>query len=159
MNAGPFATLDDLIAYVDQSDPSRFFYAIIDKTRAPSPECPSGALAGLVAFCGASPSNLSIEIGPMIVLQEFQRTHVASNAIGLLLRYALDPVGKGGLGLRRAQWECASENGPSMRVAEKMGFVKEGLLRWHVVHWDGVARGKVGNRKGLPEGGVEGGLG
>ena len=95
----------------------------------------------------------------MIVLQEFQRTHVASNAIGLLLQYALDPAEKDGLGLRRVQWECASENGPSMRVAERMGFVKEGVLRWHVVHWDGVARGKVGNRRGLPKGGGEGDLG
>ena len=95
----------------------------------------------------------------MIVLNEFQRTHVASNAIGLLLQYALDPVEKNGLGLRRVQWGCASENRPSMRVAERMGFVKEGVLRWHVVHRDGVARGKVGNRKGLPKGGVEGDLG
>lgn len=122
-------------------------------------ESSSGALAGLIGFQSASPSNLSIEIGPIIVLPAFQRTHVASNAIGLLLQYALDPKERDGLGLRRVQWDCGSENMASMRVAERMGFVREGVLRWQHVYRDGIARGKVGNGRGLPSGSLEGDLG
>lgn len=162
LNSGPFATLDEFKSYVkdvDQPDPSKLFYAIIDKTGPPSPESPSGAFAGLIAFQNASPSNLSIEIGPIIVLPAFQRTHVASNAIGLLLQYALDPEERDGLGLRRVQWDCGSKNKASMRVAEGMGFVKEGVLRWQHVHRDGIARGKIGNGEEMPKGGAEGDLG
>lgn len=162
LNSGPFATLDELLSYVEtfeKSDPSKLLYAIIDKTRPPSPESPSGALAGLIGFQNASPSNLSIEIGPVIVLPSFQRTHVASNAIGLLLQYALDPNERDGLGLRRVQWDCGSGNKASMRVAERMGFVKEGVLRWQCVHRDGIARGKVGNGREILGGGSEGHLG
>lgn len=46
-----------------------------------------------------------------------------------------------------------------MRVAEKMGFVKEGVLRWQHVHRNGTARGKVGNGRGVPRGCSEGDLG
>ena len=140
-------------------DPSKLLYAIIDKTGPPSPESPSGALAGLIGFQNASPDNLSIEIGPIIVLLSFQRTHVASNAIGLLLQHALDPKEKDGLGLRRVQWDCGSGNKTSMRVAERMGFVKEGVLRWQCVHRNGTVRGKVGNGRELPRGAFEGNLG
>ncbi|CAD6573006.1 MAG: hypothetical protein ASARMPRED_005825 [Alectoria sarmentosa] len=162
LTAGPFASLDAFLSYIkkfDQSDPSNLLYAIIDKTRPPSPESPSGALAGLIAFQDASLSNLSFEIGPVIILPAFQRTHVASNAIGLLLQYALDPKESNGLGLRRVQWDCSTENTTSMRVAERMALVKEGVLRWRHVYRDGIARGKVGNGKGVPNGGAEGDLG
>ena len=62
----------------------------------------------------------------------FQGTHVASNATGLLLHYALD-LPPEGLGLRRVQWETNVHNGVSRRVAEKMGFTKESIMRWHRV--------------------------
>lgn len=157
---GPFTTLDKFLIFVqnfDQRD-SDFLYAIIDKTRPPSPESPSGALAGIVSFQDASPSDLSVEVG-VVILPAFQRTHVASNAIGLVLQYALNSKERNGLGLRRVQWGCATENKASMRVAERMGFVKEGVLRWQLVYRDGIARGKVGNGREIPGGGSEGDLG
>lgn len=46
-----------------------------------------------------------------------------------------------------------------MRVAERMGFVKEEVLRWQWVHRDGTARGKVGNGREIPSGASEGDLG
>lgn len=84
---------------------------------------------------------------------------MASNAIGLVLQYALDPKERNGLGLRRVQWDCATENKASMRAAERIGFVEEGVVRWQHVHRDGIVRGKVGNGREIPGGGSEGDLG
>jgi len=128
------------------------------------------AMAGVIALIKASPANLSAEIGWVIVFPAFQRRHVASNAVALLLRYCLElpsdsesesananaatraPVV--GLGLRRVQWFTHAENEASRRTALRMGFREEGTLRWERV----IAPGKVGNgipvRDGDPLGGA-----
>ena len=46
-----------------------------------------------------------------------------------------------------------------MRVAERMGLVKEGVLRWQHVYRDGIARGKIGHGRGAPMGCSETDLG
>lgn len=86
--------------------------------------------AGIVNLSVPEPAHASANLG-IIVFPEFQRTHVASNAIGLALLWALDPPSKGGLGLRRVEWSCHSENTASMKTAQRMGFTLEGILRWH----------------------------
>jgi hypothetical protein len=62
-----------------------------------------------------------------------QCTHVTSNAVGLLMKYALnlpsDPTFPG-LGLRRVQWTCDSGNKPSLATAKRLEFQFEGTLRW-----------------------------
>jgi len=116
-----------------------------------------------MGFLNTSPANLSTEVGFAIILPPFQRTHVTSNAIGLLLQYALDPPsdssdgdgsisfgreqrgGRGGLGLRRVQWQANSLNTASIRAAERMGFKHEAVLRWDRVLREGREKGKVGN--------------
>ncbi|KAF7327791.1 N-acetyltransferase domain-containing protein [Mycena kentingensis (nom. inval.)] len=103
-------------------------FAIIDKTKGPD-----GAFAGTIGFMRTSLPNLSIEIGPVICLPDFQRTFVTSNAIGILLRYALNTAKDGGLGFRRVQWTTNEENVASVRAAERLGFKKEGVLRWNTV--------------------------
>jgi len=109
-------------------------FAIIDKTRRPLeayPEIrPVGQVAGILGFIRASDSNLSFEIGPAIILREFQGTFVSANAIGLVLKYALDPPSQGGLAYRRVSWLADPRNQKSVAVAEKMGFKKEGVLNW-----------------------------
>ena len=136
-------------------------YAVIDKTKpTPSPtNDQEGALAGVIGYLNSSVEHESTEIGFVIILPAFQRTHVTSNAIGLLLHYALDAPEQGGLGMRRVQWQANSVNGLSRKVAERMGFESEGVMRWHKIFKDGVARGKVGNGRGTPEGAEEGDLG
>jgi RimJ/RimL family protein N-acetyltransferase len=54
---------------------------------------------------------------------------VATRALELVARWAL--VDKG---LRRFQLRADIENEPSQRVAEKAGFVREGVLRSSLVH-------------------------
>lgn len=162
---GPFPSaanfVDQLIEGRIQRDPALILFAVIDKTRAAaaSGNDNEGALAGTIGFLNTSAANLCTEIGFVITLPPFQRTHVTSNAVGLLLQYALDlpspaegalPLGRekqggGGLGLRRVQWQANSLNLSSIRAAERMGFKHEAVLRWDRVLREGREMGKVGN--------------
>ncbi|KAG2119297.1 acyl-CoA N-acyltransferase [Suillus clintonianus] len=104
-------------------------YAVIDKTRtSPSPSS-SANFAGIIGYVNGSLVNLSIDIGYVIILPPFQRTHVATNAVGLLLQYALD-LPPHGLGLRRVQWKANSKNTKSIGAVQKFGFKLEAILRW-----------------------------
>lgn len=52
-----------------------------------------------------------------------------SEALGALIRYAFGP-----LDLTRLEADIDPRNAPSIRIVERLGFVREGLLRerWHV---------------------------
>lgn len=123
-------------------------FAVFDKTKAH--HVGDGQLAGVIGFCEASAANLQAEIAFVLISPQFQRTHVTSNAIGLLLHYTLDIPIDGGLGLRRVVWKANSLNIPSIKAAERMGFTKEGVLRWHWVLPDGRQVG--GNGKPVRHG-------
>ncbi|KAG6333477.1 hypothetical protein ID866_5614 [Astraeus odoratus] len=149
----------DLIAGRIAPDPSMVLYAIIDKARSPlhSSSLPSPSqvdFAGTIGYLNTCPTHLKTEIGFIIVLPPFQRSHVTTNAIGLLLQYALNsPSDSGefpGLGLRRVQWQANELNLRSIRVAERMGFKREGTLRWDRVLPSG--KGKPGNGAQIREG-------
>ncbi|KAL4066620.1 acyl-CoA N-acyltransferase [Scleroderma citrinum] len=157
---GPYGSASDftegLIEGRIHPSPSMVLYAIIDKTRCPDttltslPHAPSRVnFAGMIGYLNTCPINLKTEIGFIMVFPPFQRTHVATNAVGLLLQYALDPpsssdnVRSHGLGLRRVQWQTNELNTQSIRTAERMGFKFEGILRWDRVLPSG--KGKLGN--------------
>jgi len=103
-----------------------------------------------VGLLNSSPTNLAIEIGFIMILPTFQRTHVTSNAVGLLLHYALDLPVDGGLGLRRAVWQANVFNEASVRLAERMGFKLEAVLRWDRVL--PIGKNDAGNKKGERDG-------
>lgn len=46
----------------------------------------------------------------------------------LLARYVFED-----LGYRRYEWKCDSQNAPSRRAADRLGFVFEGLFRQHMI--------------------------
>jgi RimJ/RimL family protein N-acetyltransferase len=124
-------------------------YAIYDKTTSVE-----DAFAGITSLSDTNPTHASSEIG-IIVLPWFQHTHVATNAVGLLLFWLLNPPKLGGLGLRRVEWRSHADNTQSRNFATKLGFEFEGIARWNRV----VAPGKVGldtevlgKRNGLGEG-------
>ncbi|KAI5118204.1 hypothetical protein M0805_004694 [Coniferiporia weirii] len=145
---GPFdsvdSLLDEFVIGRVQKDPTGVLFAIIDKTGADGKH----RIAGVVGLLNTSVLNQSTEIGYIAVLPDFQRTHVASNAVGLLLHYCIalpaDAAGStdtdsadsspfssgGGLGLRRVQWQAHADNAQSVRTAERMAFRKEGIARW-----------------------------
>ncbi|KAG6372490.1 acyl-CoA N-acyltransferase [Boletus reticuloceps] len=159
---GPFPSVtnftEDYIHTHIQPDTGDILYAIIDKTRTPrmndGTNVPPSDIdfAGMIGYIHGSPTHLSVEIGCIIVLPPFQQTHVTTNAVGLLLRYALDlpTASPPGLGLRRVQWQTSEKNEGSIRVAERMGFKREARLLWDRVFVGG--QGKVGNGEDIREG-------
>ncbi|KAJ5990991.1 hypothetical protein N7499_011535 [Penicillium canescens] len=134
------------------SNPESFAFAIIDKTRPASAEDPEGELAGTVSLIRTSPTDLCAEIGFIVILPPYQRTHVATNAVGLALQLALDSAEQGGLGLCRVHWSANSMNLASVKLAERMGFKLIGMIPWHMRFVKGKVNGKIGNGKGLPPG-------
>lgn len=63
---------------------------------------------------------------------------ICTRALRLLSRHALDE-----LGLQRVQLVADPDNHASQRVAEKVGFRREGVLRAHLRHPDGRIRDSV----------------
>ncbi|KAI6131757.1 acyl-CoA N-acyltransferase [Pisolithus thermaeus] len=156
---GPYESatkfVETLIEGRIRPNPANTLYAIIDKTRShPDSPSPSQAdFAGVIGYLNTDVSNLKTEIGFIKILPPFQRTHVTTNAIGLLMQYALNQpsyVHAPGLGLRRVQWQANALNLKSIRVAERIGFKREGTLRWDRAL--PVGEGKVGNGAQLREG-------
>lgn len=132
---------------LSSSNPQTYSFAIIDKTRPPSNEDHEGELAGTVSFIQTNVKHLFTEIGCLIILPSYRRTHVASNAIGLALQIAFNPPGQGGIGLQRVEWYASPANIASVRLAERIGFEKIGLIPWHVRSVKGKLTGKIGNGK------------
>jgi RimJ/RimL family protein N-acetyltransferase len=95
-------------------------------TAVPSPYTASGELLGSIGV-----RYLDGGIGEVgyWVKREARGRGVATRALGLVARWAL--VDKG---LGRFQLRADIENEPSQRVAEKAGFVREGVLRSSLVH-------------------------
>lgn len=112
------------------TDPASLLFAIIDRTKAQDGSNLEESIAGIIGYYHSEPHNLSVEIGPVIILPRAQRTFVSSNAIGLMLKYALDLPKDGGLGLRRVGWTANPNNQASVRAAERMGLKIEGVARW-----------------------------
>jgi len=123
-------------------------FAVFDRTRAghEDGDREDGALAGVMTLINTSGHNLSTEIGFILILPEFQHTHVARTAVALLLRYCLQlpSASPPGLGFRRVQWCAHPHNRPSIGLARKMGFKEEGLLRFTWVLPDIEAIKRVG---------------
>lgn len=160
MPLNSFPTASDLKAAFINSEstfslamPQNFAFAIIDKTRPPSPEDEEGELAGTISYINTSKFNLSSEVGVVIVLPQYQRSHVTTNAVGLLLQYAFSSPAEGGIGLRRMHWNCSTANAASAKVAERVGYEKVGVIPYHVRFPLGMRHGKQGNGKSLPPGG------
>ncbi|KAI0070547.1 hypothetical protein K474DRAFT_1680071 [Panus rudis PR-1116 ss-1] len=123
---GPFQTADEFVDTVItkaiEPDAGRVGYAVLDKTK--------------------PAADLRTEIGYVFILPAFHRTHVTSNAVGLLMQYCLDLPKDGGLGMRRVQWQCTVWNTASRKTAERLGFKFESVERWQRVY----RGGKMGDK-------------
>ncbi|KDQ52507.1 hypothetical protein JAAARDRAFT_162648 [Jaapia argillacea MUCL 33604] len=148
----PFGPFDSVTGFMRGLFESRIqpglgevLFAVFDKTSKTSNEI-NGALAGIIGLLNTSPEHLSTEIGFIIIIPSFHRTHVTTNAVGLLQSYCLE-LPPAGLGLRRVQWQTSTKNEASIRVAQRMGFKLEGIKRWDRV----MPEGRIGNGRALRE--------
>ncbi|KIM44130.1 hypothetical protein M413DRAFT_443174 [Hebeloma cylindrosporum] len=155
---GPFKDVDDLVSNLIETrirrDPGYTLFVIYDKTKPAHSFDHPGAFAGLIGFLNSSAPNLLTEIGFVIILPPFQRSHVTSNAVGILLNFALNLPSQqpGALGLRRVVWQANALNKASVRAAERMGFKFEGILRWERVLPASKSAVGAGNGKDIRDG-------
>lgn len=140
--------------YMLRQDTGSCAFAIIDRTKPNDGADLEESIAGVIGYLHSSPSNLSIELGPVVILPPWQRTFMSSHAIGLMLNYALNLPSDGGLGLRRVAWQANPFNVPSVRAAERMGFIAEGVQRWTWILPAGREGGKppVDGKRGSGQG-------
>ena len=126
---GPFASerdmLDQVVELAGRADQP--FWAVRPKS--------SRAAEGWLSLCDIFALDGAIEIGSIWFAPSLQRTRAATEAIYLLMRYAMDV-----LGYQRLVWRCLEANQPSMRAAARYGFVPEGRWRGSVFlkgrRWD-----------------------
>ncbi|KZV80216.1 acyl-CoA N-acyltransferase [Exidia glandulosa HHB12029] len=116
------------------STPSTTVFAIFDRV--------TSEPAGFIALLNTSSEHETAEIGFLLILPRWQRTHVTTNAAGLLVEYCMRD-----LKLRRLWWQANAVNVGSLRVAERLGMKLEGIQRWQQV----LPEGKEGPRRGEEE--------
>lgn len=85
-------------------------------------------VVGTCTLFHLDPRNRRAEIGYALA-RDCWGQGLMSEALGALVAYAFGP-----LDLRRLEADVDPRNAPSIRIVEKLGFVREGLLRerWHV---------------------------
>lgn len=98
----------------------------------------SGRVAGATRYLNVMPRDRGLEIGGTWYGPEFQRTAVNTECKYLLLRHAFET-----LGAIRVQVKTDSRNLRSQMAIERIGAVKEGVLRNHMILSDGTIRHSV----------------
>ena len=88
----------------------------------------SGEVCGQASFLDIQPTNGVIEIGHIWFGPQLQRTRAATEALYLMIRYAMDE-----LGYRRMEWRCNALNQGSRKAADRLGFRFEGLFYNHMI--------------------------
>ena len=98
----------------------------------------SGRVAGATRYLNIMPNDRGLEIGGTWYGPEFQRTAVNTECKYLLLKHAFET-----LGCIRVQLKTDSRNERSQKAIERIGAVKEGVLRNHMILPDGHYRHSV----------------
>ena len=98
----------------------------------------SGRVAGATRYLNIMPNDRGLEVGGTWYGLDFQRTAVNTECKYLLFRHAFET-----LGAIRLQLKTDSRNERSQRAIERIGAVKEGTLRNHMILPDGVIRHSV----------------
>lgn len=119
---GPFlerAPFDAWLA-ANQANSDPLFFAVRDNA--------TQRVLGLLSFLRIALNDGCIEIGHIAFGRAMQRSPASTEAIWLLMSQAMDSLGN-----RRLEWKCNARNQRSLRAAERLGFVQEGLFRQHAV--------------------------
>jgi RimJ/RimL family protein N-acetyltransferase len=98
----------------------------------------AGRAIGCTRYLDIRRQHRGLEIGGTWYGREYQRTGVNTECKYLLLRHAFET-----LGCIRVQLKTDQRNERSQRAIERIGGVREGVLRQHVVQPDGYLRSTV----------------
>ena len=98
----------------------------------------SGRVAGATRYLNIVPKDRGLEIGGTWYGPEFQRTAVNTECKYLLLQHAFET-----LGCIRVQLKTDLRNERSQKAIERIGAIKEGVLRNHMILPDGRYRHSV----------------
>lgn len=132
LTQGRILSLDDATAYVKKSldAPGVVPFVIVDRS--------SGKIIGSTRFYDISAVNRSLEIGSTWLTPSVWRTAVNTECKYLLLKHCFEI-----LGTIRVQLKTDSRNIRSQSAIERLGAVKEGILRNHMILPDGYVRDSV----------------
>jgi RimJ/RimL family protein N-acetyltransferase len=98
----------------------------------------SGRVAGATRYLNIMPKDRGLEIGGTWYGLDFQRTAMNTECKYLLLQHAFET-----LGCIRVQIKTDLRNDRSQKAIERIGAVKEGVLRNHMILPDGRIRHSV----------------
>ncbi len=95
----------------------------------------SGRAIGATRYLEIRPEHRGLEVGGTWYAAAFQRTAVNTECKYLLLQHAFET-----LGCIRVQFKADARNERSLRAIERIGAVKEGILRQHMITPEGYLR-------------------
>ncbi len=98
----------------------------------------NGRAIGATRYLEIRPEHRGLEIGGTWYGVAYQRTVVNTECKYLLLRHAFEV-----LGCIRVQFKADSRNKRSLQALERIGAVREGMLRNHMILADGTIRHSV----------------
>ncbi len=132
---GPFRSVADVTGWIqealsDEATGAQIPFAIIDAE--------SGKAAGSTRYLEIRPEHWGLEIGWTWLGPAFQRTGINTECKYLLLSHAFDE-----LDAMRVQLKTDERNVQSQRAIERIGAVREGTLRAHMLMWNGYVRDSV----------------
>lgn len=132
---GNIQTYDQMLAWIRdllrfQSAGTDLPFAVIDLR--------SGRAIGATRYLNIEPQHRQLEIGGTWYGVQYQGTGVNTEAKYMLLKHAFEV-----LGCIRVQLKTDARNLHSQRAIEKLGAVKEGVLRQHMITPDGIYRDSV----------------
>lgn len=122
----------DLIttAFANQTNGSQFPFVIIEQA--------SGQIVGTTRIMHPDLVHRNAEIGCTWISPEYWRTSVNTEAKSLLLHYCFEE-----LKLVRVEFTVVASNLRSQRAVERLGAVREGVLRQHRIRSDGSIHDNV----------------
>jgi RimJ/RimL family protein N-acetyltransferase len=98
----------------------------------------SGEIVGTTRMLAIQPQHRALEIGGTMISPDHWRTAVNTEGKYLLLRHAFDTMG-----CQRVQLQTDLRNERSQRAIERLGAVREGVLRKARIMPDGYQRSSV----------------
>ncbi|RLQ21980.1 GNAT family N-acetyltransferase [Seongchinamella sediminis] len=127
-----FVDTADVRHWIDAAaaQPGRIAFAIVENAK--------GRVAGSTSYLNIRPEHRSLEIGWTWLGQDFQRTGVNTEAKLLLLTHAFEK-----LGCIRVEFKTDARNERSQQALERLGAVREGVLRKHMIVQRGYHRDSV----------------